>query len=201
MKRWSILFLALLILAAGPQLLAQSPESSGELDHGQVGFAVDYFRPSQLGNLNEIGLVGTAGFKVHRNVQLEGQMAWDFNQGFTESCSGCLPFRTARSGVKILHGLFGPKIEGGTHSAKLFGTLKAGFVDFRFSPEPATFGTFSSDIQSLRLNSTNFALYPGGGVELFSGPIGFRAEVGDEMYWQNGTHHNLRIAGGPVLRF
>ena len=201
MKRWSILFLALLTLAAAPRLLAQGAESSGGMDHGQVGFAVDYFRPSQLGNLNEVGLAGTAGFKIHNNVQLEGLMAWDFNQGFTESCSGCLPFQTARSGVKVLHGLFGPKIEGGTHSLKLFGTLKAGFVNFRFSPEPATFGSFSSDIQSLRLNNTNFALYPGGGVELFSGPIGFRAEVGDEIYWQNGSHHNLRISGGPVLRF
>ncbi len=201
MRRWSILLLALLILALGPQLLAQNPESSGALDHGQVGFAVDYFRPSQLGNLNEVGLAGTAGFKLRPNLQLEGLMAWDFNQGFTETCSGCLPFRTARSGVKVLHGLFGPKIEGGTHSAKLFGTFKVGFVDFRFSPEPATFGSFGSDIQSLRLNNTNFALYPGGGVELFSGPIGLRTEVGDEIYWQNGSHHNLRISGGPVLRF
>lgn len=199
MRRWSILFLALLIFALAPALLAQ--ESAGELDHGQVGFNVDYFRASQLGNLNAVGLAGIAGFKVHRNVQLEAQMAWDFNQGFTETCGGCLPVQTTRSGVKILHALFGPKIEGGSHSAKLFGTLKAGFVDFRFSPEPATFGNFGTDVSNLRLNNTNFALYPGGGVELFAGPIGLRAEVGDEMYWRDGTHHNLRIAGGPVLRF
>jgi len=33
------------------------------------------------------------------------------------------------------------------------------------------------------------------------GPIGLRLDVGDEMYFNNGAHHNLRVAFGPVFRF
>ncbi len=195
MKRSAIMLAGALAFYLAPALYAQ------DYDHAEVGIFANYFRVSQLGNLNQVGLGGRAGFNVRHNVKLEGEMAWDFNQGFTESCSGCLPVQTARSGVRILHGLFGPALEGGTHSAKVFVTLKGGFVNFRFSPEPGTFGNFASDVQALRFNNSNAALYPGGGIKLFAGPFGFRVDVGDEIYFRDGAHHNLRIAGGPVIRF
>ena len=28
-----------------------------------------------------------------------------------------------------------------------------------------------------------------------------RLDVGDEIYFNNGSHHNLRVAFGPVFRF
>jgi hypothetical protein len=49
--------------------------------------------------------------------------------------------------------------------------------------------------------STQFAVYPGGGFEVFAGPIGVRAEVGDDIYFLNGAHNNLRVSLGPQFRF
>ena len=43
--------------------------------------------------------------------------------------------------------------------------------------------------------------YPGGGVEGHLGPVGLRLDVGDEMCFNDGTHHNLRVAFGPYVRF
>lgn len=47
----------------------------------------------------------------------------------------------------------------------------------------------------------NGVFYPAGGVEAFAGIFGVRAEIGDEMYFDNGANHNLRITAGPVIRF
>jgi hypothetical protein len=42
---------------------------------------------------------------------------------------------------------------------------------------------------------------PGGGVEGTLGPLGLRLDVGDEMYFNNGTHHNLTVKFRPYIRF
>jgi hypothetical protein len=47
----------------------------------------------------------------------------------------------------------------------------------------------------------NAVLYPGGGLEGFLGPLGLRFDVGDEIYFNGGAHHALRVAFGPVIRF
>ena len=49
--------------------------------------------------------------------------------------------------------------------------------------------------------TTDLAVYPGGGFEAFAGPIGIRAEVGNDIYFNNGAHNNLRASLGPQLRF
>ena len=33
------------------------------------------------------------------------------------------------------------------------------------------------------------------------GPIGVRAEIGDDIFINNGAHNNLRVTFGPQLRF
>ena len=43
--------------------------------------------------------------------------------------------------------------------------------------------------------------YPGGGIEFFVGWFGMRFEAGDEMFFDNGVNHNLRVTAGPVIRF
>jgi len=53
----------------------------------------------------------------------------------------------------------------------------------------------------LGAGATYFALYPGGGIEAFAGPIGVRAEVGDNIFFNNGMHNNLRVSFGPQFRF
>ena len=47
----------------------------------------------------------------------------------------------------------------------------------------------------------NDAVYPGGGVEGFFGPVGLRLEVGDDIYFDNGARNNIRVTFGPTIRF
>jgi hypothetical protein len=171
-------------------------------DHYQVGAYADYFRISQT-KTNMAGLGGRIGFKALPHVMLEGEMSYDFQQTFTEgfasSSGGAVTFQN--SNMKVLHGLAGPKITGGHGAIHPFVTLKGGFVNFQLDPRPASFAGFTSSVQNLRANNISGEIYPGGGVEGHIGPLGLRLEAGDEIYFAGATHHNLRIAFGPFLRF
>jgi hypothetical protein len=173
-------------------------------DHFQVGAYGDYFRLSQT-NTNMAGLGGRAGYKAFSHVMLEGEMSYDFDQAFTDHCvstpTATCTVTVANSSLKVLHGLFGPKIIGGRGWIRPFVTLKGGFVNFRLDPRPASFGTFTDSVNNLRANNVSGAVYPGAGVEGHLGPVGLRLEAGDEIYFAGGTHHNARVAFGPFLRF
>jgi hypothetical protein len=187
---------ALLLFLAG--LLVPLASAQDQL---QVGAYGDYFRLSQT-NTNMAGLGGRVGYKAFSHIMLEGEMSYDFDQGFTDRCvsTGCT-VTVANSSLKVLHGLFGPKIIGGHGAIRPFVTLKGGFVNFRLDPRPASFGTFTDSVNNLRSNNVSGAIYPGAGVEGHLGPIGLRLEAGDEIYFAGTTHHNARVAFGPFLRF
>ena len=171
-------------------------------DHFQVGAYVDYFRLSQTSS-NMAGLGGRAAFKVFPHVMLEGEMSYDFQQAFTEGFTnpsgGVVTFQN--SNVKVLHGLVGPKIVAGHRAIRPFVTLKGGFVNFRLDPRPASVAGFVSSIDNLRANNVSGAIYPGAGMEGHIGAVGLRLEAGDEIYFAGGTHHNVRLAFGPFIRF
>jgi hypothetical protein len=170
-------------------------------DHVQLGAYADYFRVSQT-NSNMAGLGGRAGFKVFSHVMLEGEMSYDFKQAFTERClSSSCTVTVANSNLKVLHGLFGPKIIAGHGAIRPFLTVKGGFVNFQLDPRPASFGTFTSSVDNLRANNVSGILYPGAGLEGHIGPVGLRLEAGDEIYFASGAHHNPRVAFGPFIRF
>jgi hypothetical protein len=130
-------------------------------------------------------------------------MSYDFGQtfteGFTDPGTGSVTF--SRTNLRILHGEFGPRVNMGHHAIQPFVTLKGGFVNFRFDNAPATFGTLFSSVNGLRTNDVDGVLYPGGGLQAHLGPVGLRLDVGDEIYFNHGTHNNLRVAFGPVFRF
>jgi len=170
-------------------------------DHFQVGAYADYFRLSQT-NTNMAGIGGRVGYKAFSHVMLEGEMSYDFDQAFADHCvsPGCT-VTVANSSLKVLHGLFGPKIVAGHGAIRPFVTLKGGFVNFRLDPRPATFGTFTDSVNNLRANNVSGAIYPGAGLEGHLGPVGLRLEAGDEIYFAGATHHNVRVAFGPFLRF
>jgi hypothetical protein len=177
--------------------------SAQEAEHVQVGVFADYFRLGQT-DTNFGGLGARLGVVAYRSLKLEGEMSYDFDQAFTEqirdTTTGSITLR--RSGMRILHGEFGPKVNLGEHyHVHPFVTLKGGFVDFRINNAPATIGTFFSSVDSLRRNNVNGVLYPGGGLEGHLGPVGVRLDLGDEIYFNHGTHNNLRIALGPYIRF
>ena len=189
--------IALLLFLAGWLV----PLASAQ-DHFQVGAYGDYFRITQT-NTNMAGIGGRVGYKVFSHVMLEGEMNYDFDQAFTERCvsTGCT-VSVANSNLKVLHGLAGPKIIGGHGAIRPFFAVKGGFINFQLNPKPASFGSFVTSVNNLRANNVTGVLYPALGAEGHLGPIGLRLEGGDEMYFVgNTTHHNVRVAFGPFLRF
>ncbi len=189
--------IAFLILFAG---LGFAPIAHAQ-NHAEVGAFVDYFKLGETGS-NFVGFGGRAAANVARHVQIEAEMAYDFNrvftEGFTDTSGGTVTFQN--SNMRVLHGLFGPKIQT-SGPVRVFVTLKGGFTNFRFDPVPASFSTFTSSVNNLRANNVDGTLYPGGGVEAFLGPIGLRLEVGDEIIFVNGAHNNWKVSFGPQLRF
>ena len=188
----------LLLMCLGALLV---PCARAQGDHVEAGVFADYFRMSQTDN-NYLGIGARAGLKVFPHVKLEGEMAYDFDRGFgelTTGTGGSIVVQNAN--IHILHGLFGPKIDLGHSRVRPFVVLKGGFDKFFVNSCPTTFSCVSSQIANLRASDVNGVFYPGGGVEAHLGPVGLRLEAGDEMYFNHGTHHNLRMAFGPYIRF
>ncbi len=188
--RGAIAILALALLA--PAVMAQE-------EHGEFGVFADYTRFHNLNNQNFWGLGGRLAFNLNNYAQVEGEMAYDFERNFTTGTPGVTGTFTPTK-FRIIHALFGPKLQTGAGPFKLFGTVKAGLDNFGISGHgPAV--AFANQVGNIPTGDTHFALYPGGGIELFAKWIGVRAEIGDEMYWQNGANHNLRVTIGPQFRW
>jgi hypothetical protein len=183
---------AALVFSAVPALMAQ--------DHGEVGAFADYFRLQDASPAaNFVGLGGRAAFNIRPSVQIEGEMAYDFGRNFTSTNSNSVTTTTVTSKLRTLHGFFGPKFQTGSGAFRVFVSGKVGFDNFGVTNQSATTG-FTNSV-GLTNGTTDFAVYPSAGFEVFAGPIGIRAEAGDDIYFQNGGHNNLRVTFGPQLRF
>ena len=197
MKRYLGLLIGLLLLVGGPMLMAQTTE--GDRDHAEVGVFADYFRFGDEPHINFIGLGGRAGFNVHPSVQIEAEMAYDFKRNFTNTFSNGVTTEVVNTSFRTLHGFFGPKFQTGSGPFRVFVTGKVGFDNFSINNQGATTGFVNT--VGLTTGKTAFAVYPGGGFEAFAGPIGIRAEIGDDIYFIGGAHNNLRVTFGPQFRF
>jgi hypothetical protein len=188
------LFIAAAVLVCVPAARAQN--------HAEVGIFGDYTSNSAT-HSNFGGLGARLSVNTWKYIQLEAEMNYDFNQFFTESFRNpnTEVITTSRSGVRVLHGLFGPKFQTSGGPVRFFVTVKGGFENFMLNSAPVSFSTFADSVSNLRTNNVAATFYPGGGIETFLGPIGLRAEVGDEMYFADGTHHNWRVTFGPSIRF
>jgi hypothetical protein len=169
-------------------------------DHVEIGAFADYFRFSDASPArNFIGLGGRAAFSVHPNIQVEAEMAYDFQRNYTNTFSNGVTTELVNTQFRTLHGFFGPKFQTGSGPFRIFVTGKVGFDNFTINNQNATAG-FTNTV-GLTTGKTDFAVYPGGGFEAFAGPIGIRAEVGDDIYFDGGAHNNLRVTFGPQFRF
>ena len=186
----AIALLALLLMA--PLVMAQE-------EHGEFGVFADYTRFHNLDNQNFWGAGARLGFNVNPWVQLEGDVAYDFARNFTTSTPG-VTGTFQKTSFRILDGFFGPKIQSGAGPVKVFGTVKGGFANFQLTDKGVVSGVGNA-IVNVPDGNTHFALYPGGGIELFAKWIGVRAEIGDMIYWENGSQHNLRFTIGPQFRW
>jgi hypothetical protein len=196
MKPYLGLVLTTLFFAT-PILLAQE---AGRSDHVAFGVFAEYFRFSDPGpTINYVGVGGRAAFNVHPRIQLEAEMGYDFGRNYSNSFHNGITIATVENKVSVLHGLFGPKFQTGAGAFRLFFTGKVGFENFNVTGESAPAGFVTA--VGLGSGATYFAVYPGGGLEAFLGPIGLRAEVGDNIFFNNGAHNNLRVSLGPQFRF
>jgi hypothetical protein len=197
MKRYLGIVITSLFFAL-PMLVAQD---SDHMDHVELGAFVNYFRLSDPGpTRNFIGLGGRAAFGIRPSIQLEAEMAYDFKRNYTNPFNnGTVTSATVTTGMRTLHGFFGPKFQTGSGAFRAFITGKVGFDNFSVSNQNAPAGFVNS--VGLTDGATYFALYPAGGIEAFAGPIGIRLEVGDDIFFNNGAHNNLRASIGPQFRF
>jgi hypothetical protein len=185
--------LAFGLTIAAPLLSAQN--------HGEVGAFAELFRLQTVTpTINFVGVGGRAAVNIHQHVQFEAEMSYDFRRNFTTTFSNGLTTTFVPSRLRTLTALFGPKFQTGGGALRAFVTLKGGFLNFDVSRASIPTG-FTTAIGNVLTGDTNGVFYPGGGIELFAGPIGFRVEVGDEMYFDNGANNNLRVTVGPQFRF
>lgn len=180
-------------------------------DHGEVEAYGDLFRvaPTGASATNFLGLGGRVSFNTGRFVALEAEMNYDFEQNYTTvttlGATTSSTSTTITSKVRPITALFGPKFQlGSSGPLRAFLEAKAGFIDFSTSCNAPAGSTscFSTSLTNFGGGtSTHVAMYPGGGIEAFWGPLGFRVDAGDEIYVNNGTYNNLRMTFGPTLRF
>jgi hypothetical protein len=194
MKRCLGLLIASLFLAV-PMMVAQSS------DHVEVGIFVDYFRLNNKAApvSNFLGLGGRAAINMNSSVQLEAEMAYDFKKNYTSIYSNGVSSTTVNSSFRTLHGFFGPKLQTGSGPFRIFVTGKVGFDNFSINHQNPGAGFVNT--VGLTNGATYFAVYPGAGIEAFAGPLGLRAEIGDDIYFNGGARNNVRITFGPQLRF
>ena len=201
MKRIT-LFAVLAFCLSIPSYLAAQSSSPYENNHVEVGVFADYFRLSALDpNINFVGLGGRAAFNVHPNIQLEAEMSYDFKRNFTSTFSDGITTQLVTTRLRPLTAMFGPKFQAGSSGPfRAFVTGKVGLINFTTTNEGALSG-FTGGLGAVTEGNTRFALYPGGGIEGFWGPVGLRLEAGDEIYFDNGAHNNLKVTFGPAFRF
>lgn len=190
--------LALLFLA--PILLTAFAAAQSRME---AGIFLDSLSISQT-STNNFGLGARFGYRVHHDVMLEGELAYDYGINFDEAYRNITTGNITaieRTSIGVTHGLFGPTLERGGGHLHPFATLKAGFVDFRLSPSLLPYSNLASSILGLRSSNVSAALYPAAGISATLGPLGLRLEAGDEIYFNGGARHNLRITFGPIVRF
>lgn len=207
MKKLALLAGLALVLAT-PKWAAAQSYAPQKLDHVEVGVFGSYLRFNPGGTpINFVGLGGRIDVNTNSWVALEAQMDYDFERNYTNTSTngtgGAINTNFVRTGLRPITGLFGPKFEvGAGHAVTAFVTGQVGFIDFSTSnPNNVSTSSFTSAVNGIGGSGTHFAAYPGGGLEFFLGPIGIRADAGDEMYLANGTHNNLRVTFGPSIRF
>lgn len=195
MGKAGLAFAVLLLCGSSSTLYAQG--------RVEAGLLVEYLSISQT-NTSNVGLGGRLGFRIHRNLMMEGEVAYGYGVNFQEAYRNITNGDISaieRTTIGVTDGLFGPMLQPAHGHLRPLVTLKGGFIDFRLSPSLIPYSSLASTVIGIRTSSLNATLYPGAGAEAILGPVGLRLEFGDAIYFNDGPHNNLRISFGPILRF
>src|ERR1700738_480543 len=102
----------------------------------EAGLLVDYLNVSQTKTHN-VGVGGRFGYRVHRNLMLEGELTYSYGVNFKELYKDISNGRVAAvegASIGVTDGLVGPTLERADGHLHPFATVKGGFIDFRLSP-------------------------------------------------------------------
>ena len=193
MKRF-LFFAMIAFFICAPGALAQNK------DHVNIGVYGNWLRAGSS-DVNLLGVGARLSFNVAPTVQLEGESGYNFARAFSNqltSSGSTVSYVT--SNLRSVDVLVGPKVETNRGPVRIFLTVKGGFTNFLVSSAPATVGTYVNSFGSSGSNVYG-VVYPGGGAESFWGPLGLRVDVGDQVFFNNGGHNNLRVTFGPTIRF
>jgi Outer membrane protein beta-barrel domain len=191
------------VLTVAALLLCENSSLAHAQKRVEAGLLLDYLGVSQT-QTNNFGVGGRLGYRIHHNVMVEGELAYDYGVNFQEVYTNIANGDVTaieQTSIGVTQGLFGPKLQPAHGHLRPFVTLKGGFIDFRLSPSLIPCSSVVSTVLDIRTSNLNAALYPAGGVEATLGPLGLRLESGDLIYFNDGEHNNLRITFGPFLRF
>jgi hypothetical protein len=201
----AVMLLVTLIPAAGraqntpPGQTLPPGQEENKRDHGSFGAFFDYSR-LDTPSLNMFGVGGRVGFKVWRQVQMEGEAAYDFKRTFTQTVTSGSSTGQINTNVKALYALFGPKVRI-PHTKNFFFVAKAGFVNWGVSGASVP-GSFTTQIGGIANGNIDLVIYPGAGYEFKFWHLDIRAEAGDEIVSVNNGHlNNFRATIGPQFRF
>jgi hypothetical protein len=186
-----------LVLGLGFMAPAASAQSND--NRFEVGGFVDWTR-LQFAKLNLLGVGGRVGFNIRPAITIEAEAAYDFPATASQTVTSLGVTTTFASNVRLIHGLFGPKFQTTHGPVRLFGEVKGGVLNFGISA-PATAGTFANQLGQVKDGDTVGVVYPAGGAEFKVKVIWLRVEAGDEIFFDHGANHNLKIMAGPVFRF
>lgn len=148
-----------------------------------------------------VGLGGRLDVNLTRHIALEGEGSWDFKHPrVTIAATGTGTFEVSSLRLGVAHGNGGLKFQSKGGSYFLF--AKGGALVFQ--PDVRTTSLIGAVIGNEQRSETSFSeavFYPGGGIGFHAGPLGLRVDIGDEIFWDNGAHNNLRVTFGPTVRF
>jgi hypothetical protein len=148
-----------------------------------------------------VGVGGRLDVNVTPHFALEGEGSYDFKHPRVEIVStGTGGFDVSSLRLGVIHGNGGFKFQLKDGSFFLF--AKGGLLTFL--PDVRTTTLIGSIASNAPRSGTGFSeavFYPGGGIGFHAGPLGIRVDAGDEIFWDEGVKHNLRITFGPTVRF
>ncbi|MCU1239940.1 MAG: hypothetical protein JWO71_666 [Candidatus Acidoferrum typicum] len=119
-RKFFPIVIGLLLYGSSPRLFAQ--------ERVEAGIFLDYLSISQT-NTNNFGVGGRFGYRIHRKVMIEGELAYDYRINFHEAyrniANGDIN-AIERTSIGVTHGLFGPTLQPAKGRFRPFVTLKGG---------------------------------------------------------------------------
>lgn len=148
-----------------------------------------------------VGVGGRLDIGLTHWLALEGEGSYDFKHPTLQIVSnGGIGFNVTQFRMGIVHANGGFKVQ--TKGGSYFLFLKGGVLNFMPDIRTTTLvGTIQGNVPRSGTNFSEAVFYPGAGIGFHAGILGIRLDAGDEIYWDEGTHHNLRITFGPTIRF